>query len=216
MIHGCERSDSSYRAFVRKRKEVTRTSNKRQRNHESSMSHSRSADTMSSIRLESVLESSLALDSEVQTHGAGPKGLLPLTPEMLLTEPSGNLFGLTQNAGMGWEPSRLLDPEFLILSTHGGLRGEDGKPIALGFHSGHWEVGLLVAEAAREFKELRAVPFAGACTDPCDGRTQGTTGMMDSLPFRNDAAMVLRRLMRSLPPRKGVRVWRPVIKVFPQ
>src|ERR1700728_2487079 len=28
--------------------------------------------------------------------------------------------------------------------------------------------------------------------------------MMDSLPFRNDAAMVLRRLMRSLPTSKGV------------
>jgi putative YjhG/YagF family dehydratase len=123
---------------------------------------------------------------------------------MLLKEPSGNLFGLSQNAGMGWETSRLLDPEFLILSTHGGLRAEDGRPIALGFHTGHWEVGLLVAEAARELKALHAVPFAGACTDPCDGRTQGTIGMMDSLPFRNDAAMVLRRLMRSLPTRKGV------------
>jgi putative YjhG/YagF family dehydratase len=63
---------------------------------------------------------------------------------------------------------------------------------------------LLVAEAARELKLLHAVPFAGACTDPCDGRTQGTTGMMDSLPYRNDAAMVLRRLMRSLPTGKGV------------
>ena len=123
---------------------------------------------------------------------------------MLLTQPSGNLFGLSQNAGMGWEASRLLDPEFLILSTHGGLRAEDGRPIALGFHTGHWEVGLLVAEAARELKALRAVPFAGACTDPCDGRTQGTTGMMDSLPYRNDAATVLRRLMRSLPTGKGV------------
>jgi putative YjhG/YagF family dehydratase len=123
---------------------------------------------------------------------------------MLLTEPSGNLFGLSQNAGMGWDPARLLDPEFLILSTHGGLRAEDGHAIALGFHTGHWEVGLLVAEAARELKALRAIPFAGACTDPCDGRTQGTTGMMDSLPFRNDAAMVLRRLMRSLPTSKGV------------
>ena len=140
----------------------------------------------------------------VATHAAGPEGALPLTAEMLLTEPSGNLFGLSQNAGMGWEPARLLDPEFLILSTHGGLRAEDGHPIALGFHTGHWEVGLLVAEAARELKALRGVPFAGACTDPCDGRTQGTTGMMDSLPFRNDAAMVLRRLMRSLPTGKGV------------
>jgi len=123
---------------------------------------------------------------------------------MLLTEPSGNLFGLTQNAGMGWDPNRLLDPEFLILSTHGGLRAENGEAIALGFHTGHWEVGLLVAEAARELKSLRATPFAGACTDPCDGRTQGTTGMMDSLPYRNDAAIVLRRLMRSLPTGKGV------------
>jgi putative YjhG/YagF family dehydratase len=123
---------------------------------------------------------------------------------MLLTEPSGNLFGLSQNAGMGWDPARLLDPEFLILSTHGGLRAENGEAIALGFHTGHWEVGLLVAEAARELKTLRAVPFAGACTDPCDGRTQGTAGMLDSLPFRNDAAIVLRRLMRSLPTGKGV------------
>jgi putative YjhG/YagF family dehydratase len=123
---------------------------------------------------------------------------------MLLTEPSGNLFGLTQNAGMGWEPARLLDPDFLILSTHGGLRAQDGTPIALGFHSGHWEVGLLVAEAARELRGLHAVPFAGACTDPCDGRTQGTDGMLDSLAYRNDAAMVLRRLMRSLPTRRGV------------
>ncbi|WP_348264168.1 YjhG/YagF family D-xylonate dehydratase [Telmatobacter sp. DSM 110680] len=141
---------------------------------------------------------------DVTTHASGPAGSLPLTPEMLLNEPSGNLFGLSQNAGMGWEPSRLLDPEFLILSTHGGMRAENGRPIALGFHTGHWEVGLLVAEAARELKALHSTPFAGSCTDPCDGRTQGTTGMMDSLPFRNDAAMVLRRLMRSLPTSKGV------------
>ncbi len=140
----------------------------------------------------------------VATYAHGPAGLLPLSAEMLLTQPSGNLFGLSQNAGMGWDPNRLLDPEFLILSTHGGLRADNGEPIALGFHTGHWEVGLLVAEAARELKALHAVPFAGACTDPCDGRTQGTAGMMDSLPFRNDAAIVLRRLMRSLPTGKGV------------
>jgi xylonate dehydratase len=156
------------------------------------------------ISVVSVLESPAAALRSVVTHAAGPAGLLPLSAEMLLTEPSGNLFGLSQNAGMGWETSRLLDPEFLILSTHGGLRADDGRAIALGFHTGHWEVGLLVAEAARELKALHAIPFAGACTDPCDGRTQGTTGMMDSLPFRNDAAMVLRRLMRSLPTSKGV------------
>jgi putative YjhG/YagF family dehydratase len=159
---------------------------------------------IATISLESVLENSTLNLSDVKTHAAGPGGTLPLSAEMLLSEPSGNLFGLTQNAGMGWEPSRVLDPHVLILSTHGGLRAENGTPIALGFHTGHWEVGLLVGEAARELKALRAVPFAGACTDPCDGRTQGTTGMMDSLPYRNDAATVLRRLIRSLPTRQGV------------
>jgi putative YjhG/YagF family dehydratase len=140
----------------------------------------------------------------VATHAHGPAGLLPLSGEILLTQSSGNLFGLSKGAGNRWDSDRLLDPEFLILSTHGGLRADSGEPIALGFHTGHWEVGLLVAEVARELKAMHAVPFAGACTDPCDGRTQGTTGMMDSLPFRNDAAIVLRRLMRSLPTGKGV------------
>ncbi len=159
---------------------------------------------MSSISVSDVLESKELDLSGVVTHARGPAGVLLLTPEMLLSQPSGNLFGLTMNAGMGWDPARMGGPEVLILSTHGGLRAPDGTPIALGFHTGHWEVGLLVAEAARELKALNAVPFAGACTDPCDGRTQGTTGMLDSLPYRNDAAMVLRRLMRSLPTRAGV------------
>src|SRR5262245_9859309 len=105
---------------------------------------------------------------------------------------------------MGWNPAELGRKEFLILSTHGGLRGDDGSPIALGYHSGHWEVGLLVKAAARELKRLGCVPFAGSVTDPCDGRTQGTPGMFDSLPYRNDAATVFRRLIRSLPTRTGV------------
>jgi len=156
------------------------------------------------ITAEQVFEGEASLFSATKTHAPGPEGMLPITPEMLLTQPSGNLFGLSQSAGMGWEPARLLDPEFLILSTHGGVRAQDGTPIALGFHTGHWEVGLLVTEAARELRNQRCIPFAGACTDPCDGRTQGTEGMLDSLPYRNDAAIVLRRLMRSLPTRKGV------------
>ena len=159
---------------------------------------------MPSITAASVLESADLELSAVATHAPGPAGQLPITPEMLLTQPSGNLFGLSMNAGMGWSPQHLLGPEVLILSTHGGVRAPDGTPIALGFHTGHWEVGLLVAEAARELSALDAVPFAGACTDPCDGRTQGTSGMLDSLPYRNDAAIVLRRLMRSLPTRIGV------------
>jgi putative YjhG/YagF family dehydratase len=76
--------------------------------------------------------------------------------------------------------------------------------VALGYHTGHWEVGLLMQAAAEEFARLRCLPFAAFCSDPCDGRTQGTTGMMDSLAYRNDAAQVLRRLIRSLPTRQGV------------
>ncbi len=141
---------------------------------------------------------------EVRSRKPGPSGSLPLTEEMLRDRPSGDLFGWSQNAGMGWEPSALGRPEFLILSTHGGLRAPDGTPIALGYHTGHWEVGLLVEAAARRVQEAGGIPFAAACTDPCDGRSQGTSGMFDSLPFRNDAAAVFRRLIRSLPTRRGV------------
>src|SRR5205807_4963419 len=130
-------------------------------------------------------------------------GSLPITPEMLLQKPSGDLFGWSQNAGMGWDPAALGGKEFLILSTHGGIRAADGTPVALGYHTGHWEVGLLMDAAAKELKSLGAVPFAAYCTDPCDGRTQGTTGMFDSLPYRNDAATIFRRLIRSLPTRRG-------------
>jgi putative YjhG/YagF family dehydratase len=135
---------------------------------------------------------------------AGPAGALPLTREMLLDAPSGNLFGLTQNVGMGWSAASLGGPEYVIVSTLGGIRGEDGRPIALGYHTGHWEIGLLVREAAETLRAQGATPFAGFCSDPCDGRTQGTTGMFDSLPYRNDAAIVMRRLIRSLPTASGV------------
>jgi xylonate dehydratase len=136
--------------------------------------------------------------------GDAREGQIPLTEEMLLNEPSGNLFGLTQNAGMGWRPQDLGKPEFLILSTQGGLRAEDGSPLALGYHTGHWEIGLLVKAAAERFRAEGVVPFSATVSDPCDGRTQGTVGMFDSLPYRNDAAMTMRRLIRSLPTRVGV------------
>src|SRR5580765_3529986 len=141
---------------------------------------------------------------QLKTKAPGPSGRLPLTEELLRNSPSGDLFGLTQNAGMGWEPSELGRKQFLILSTQGGLRAPDGKPIALGYHTGHWEIGLLVEAAARELKRKGVVPFAAYCSDPCDGRTQGTDGMFDSLPYRNDASIVFRRLIRSLPVRRGV------------
>ncbi len=141
---------------------------------------------------------------KIQTTAPGPAGQLALNEDELLNSPSGDLFGLSQNAGMGWDPAEAGRPQFLILSTQGGLRAPDGKPIALGYHTGHWEIGLLVKAAAEEFRALGVIPFAGCCSDPCDGRTQGTAGMFDSLPYRNDAAIVFRRLARSLPLRKGV------------
>ncbi len=141
---------------------------------------------------------------QIRTKASGPTGSLPLTEEMLRDRPSGDIFGLTQNAGMGWDPSEAGRKPYLILSTQGGVRAPDGKPIALGYHTGHWELGLLVEAAARELKRLGVVPFAAYCSDPCDGRTQGTDGMFDSLPYRNDAAIVFRRLIRSLPVRAGV------------
>ena len=140
----------------------------------------------------------------IRSKAPGPQGSVPITPQMLLERPSGDLFGWAQNAGMGWNPAKLGGKEILILSTHGGIRRPDGTAIALGYHTGHWEVGLLMQEAAEELSSHNAVPFAAYCTDPCDGRTQGTPGMYDSLPYRNDAATVFRRQIRSLPTRSGV------------
>ena len=154
---------------------------------------------------QSVLQSGDESVFEVRTRAPGPEGrLISLTEELVVESPSGDIFGYSQNAGMGWDPVELGRPEFLILSTMGGIREPDGRPVALGYHTGHWEVGLLMREAALEIHRLGGIPFAGYCSDPCDGRTQGTTGMMDSLAYRNDAATVLRRLVRSLPTRKGV------------
>ena len=156
------------------------------------------------IHYTDILETGSADIYDIQTHAAGPEGSLPLTEEMLLTRPSGDIFGLSHNTAMGWAPTELRREEFLILSTQGGIRAPDGSPIALGYHTGHWEVGLLMQAVAHELKELHTIPFAGYCSDPCDGRTQGTVGMMDSLAYRNDAAQIFRRLIRSLPTRKGV------------
>lgn len=140
----------------------------------------------------------------LKTSADGPSGSLPLSDEILRNWSSGDLFGLTQSVGMGYDPRRVLGDQYLILSTQGGVRAPDGTPVALGYHTGHWEVGLLVQAAAEQIGIHKGVPFAAFVSDPCDGRSQGTHGMFDSLPYRNDAAIVMRRLIRSLPQRKGV------------
>lgn len=156
------------------------------------------------VNLETILDSGDGAIFDIQTCAPGQQGRLPLTEDLLAKAPSGDVFGLIQSSGMGWDLPELGGRQFLLLSTQGGIRAPDGTPIALGYHSGHWELGLLMEAAAREVRDLGGVPFAGFCTDPCDGRTQGTPGMMDSLPFRNDAAALFRRLIRSLPTRRGV------------
>lgn len=141
---------------------------------------------------------------EVHTHAAGPKGSLPLTADILKERPSGDIFGMTLNAGMGWDPSTVLGKQVLMLSTLGGIRKEDGTPVAMGLHTGHFEIGVQMEKAAEVVKSIGGVPYAAHVTDPCDGRTQGTTGMFDSLPYRNDAAIVMRRLYRSQPTTEAV------------
>nr|WP_285891559.1 YjhG/YagF family D-xylonate dehydratase [Lederbergia citrisecunda] len=140
----------------------------------------------------------------IQTKAKGPEGKLPLTDYMLRNSPSGDLFGLSQNVGMGWSPNNLRGKEILLLSTQGGMKDSNGFPIALGYHTGHWEVDQLMKEAAMEINRSGGIPFAAYVSDPCDGRSQGTSGMFDSFPYRNDAAIVYRRLIRSLPTRKAV------------
>jgi dihydroxyacid dehydratase/phosphogluconate dehydratase len=151
-----------------------------------------------------LLDSGDATLYEVVTAGPGPQGKLPLTDELLRNQPSGHAFGMSQDAGMGWKVSAVDGPQYVLLSTLGGVRADDGTPIALGYHTGHWELVLALKAAAEEIKNAGGIPYAAHCTDPCDGRTQGTTGMFDSLAYRNDAASVLRRLTRSIPRAKGV------------
>lgn len=141
---------------------------------------------------------------DVRTHAPGPQGRLPLTPELLRGSPSGNIFGMTINAGMGWAPESLANGDVMIIGTQGGIRRDDGTTAAVGLHNGHFELGDLMRAAADEVKARGFVPHAAFVTDPCDGRSQGTTGMFDSLPYRNDAAVVMRRLIRSLPTRRAV------------
>ena len=71
----------------------------------------------------------------------------------------------------------------------------------------HGPLGGRLARAGggRVIEAAGGVPFAayGAPTRATAAR-RAPPGMMDSLPYRNDAAIVFRRLIRSLPTRQGV------------
>ena len=152
---------------------------------------------------------------DIRSKAPGPQGMVPITAQMLLERPSGDLFGWAQNAGMGWNPAKLGGKEILILSTHGGIRRADGTAVALGYHTGHWEVGLLMQAAAEELSSHNAVPFAAYCTDPCDGRTQGTPGMFDSCPIATTPPPSSAARSAPCPPAAASSASPPATKAFP-
>ena len=81
-------------------------------------SNPKNKNATSSVTVEDILESNSSFTNKfIQTHATGPKGKLPFTPEFLIDNPSGDHFGMTQNAGMGWNPKELMRKQFKILST---------------------------------------------------------------------------------------------------
>ena len=119
---------------------------------------------------------------DVQTIAAGPKdvlgtGRLPISRKTFLAAETGtaDIFTESMAAAMGWSGTgqltgraKKLDRDFLIISTQGGLRGDDGEAIALGAHTGHWELGLVAKEAARN------LPGWGKSRFTCRWRTSAT------------------------------------------
>jgi len=99
---------------------------------------------------------------------------------------------------MGWT-RRARRQEFLISAPRGIPRRR--TPVALAI-TRPLEVGLLMDAAAKELKSLALFPFAPTARS-LRWPHAGHTGMFDSLPFRNDAASVFRRLIRSLPTRRA-------------
>lgn len=151
--------------------------------------------------------------SPLEVDGSLPK----LTEDELTKMASGDAFGSVQDAGMAGKSSlpypipadgniiRDKDrKQFLIMSTAGGMRSDKGQLQAFGLHTGHFELGDMGKAVASAFVNDQGKPYYVAVSDPCDGRTQGTDGMMDSLSYRNDAVATMNHLRRSLPNRDGV------------
>ena len=152
-----------------------------------------------------LLDSQDASLLDIKDTAPGPQGRLPITAEMLLQRPSGDLFGWRRTPGWAGTRRSSAAKEFLILSTHGGIRAADGTPIALGYHTGHWEVGLLMEAAAKELKSHRRRSVRGATAPTrATAARRAPPACSIRLPYRNDAAIVFRRLIRSLPTRGGV------------
>jgi hypothetical protein len=59
---------------------------------------------MATRRTEEILAGLDTGPFDIETRAPGPSGALPLDETMLRERPSGVLFGLSQDAGMGWRP----------------------------------------------------------------------------------------------------------------
>ena len=141
---------------------------------------------------------------EVETRAPGPAGRLPLTEDLLRHSPSGDAFGMSQDAGMGWEPSDPADRQYVILSTLGGLRATTmARRSPSGYHTGHWEVGLAVRAAAEEVRRLGGVPYAGDCSDPATAAPRHARHVRQPR-LSQRRGLGLRRLARSIPNARGV------------
>jgi xylonate dehydratase len=132
-------------------------------------------------------------------HSPGPEGTVSYTAEDLTERPSGDLFGISQNAGMSGSGKNATDPNMVILTTLGGWPDH-----ALGAHTGHNELYKLVETAATELRKLGQLPFALHTSDTCDGRTQGTIWANISLASRNIIYKSLATQLRGIPCAEGV------------
>ena len=145
---------------------------------------------------------------EVITAGSGPQGKLPLTDDLLRNQPSGHAFGMSQDVGHGLDRLGRGRPAVRPVEHLGRRSRRRRHAIALGYHTGHWEVVLAVKAAAEEIEPLAAAcPTPAIAPIPATAARRARTGMFDSLAYRNDAAIVLRRLARSHPqgPRRAGR-----------
>lgn len=144
---------------------------------------------------------------DIKTVGPPPEGELQVTAEMMQTDyaRSGDFYSLSMMAGQGWPVRDLHLARFLVLSSFGGLPSEgNGPPTALGYHSGHDHLHLLVGATSKTITANKGIPTAAYITDGCDGRTMGTPGMQHSLHWRNIATDGFVNLIHQLPGVRGV------------
>ncbi len=94
--------------------------------------------------IESAFDSAIFRFSSSPASAPGPSGRLPSDRAACCASgrPAICSAGRRTRAWAG-RHATLTGGNYLILSTHGGVRAPDGTPVALGYHTGHWEVGLL-------------------------------------------------------------------------